>query len=60
MFPFSYVYPSATSVDNGDHLANLYNQIEMSLVIVEGGRGVRPDDVLSVDLSANRDMLTNG
>ena len=38
----------------------LDDQIEMSLVIIEGGRGVRPDNVLSVDLGTYRDMLTNG
>lgn len=59
MFPFSYVY-LLVSIHLEEWYAHLYNQVEMSLVIIESGRGVRPDNVLSLNLGTYRDMLTDG
>lgn len=63
MFPFSYVYsnqhkPSTTSRVRQAN-ADLDDQIKMSLVVVQGGGGVRPNDRLAVDLGSDRDVLSD-
>jgi hypothetical protein len=58
MFPFSYVYTSAQALQT-KYRKHLYDQVEMSLIIIESGRGVRPNDVLSLNLCADGDMLSD-